>query len=103
MTAQEVGKFAAECTDTVLKGLIEHVADHDHSALRPLWVSELSLSAIAEHQRAEQGQHGIAADGMVSRQVTDNLKPFGSEFLHYYRPRGAGRDAVVASRLAGDR
>jgi len=98
LAAQEGGKFTAECIDAVFKALIEHVANHDHSALRPLThaskirVSEMSLGAIAEHQRVEQGLHGVAADGMALRQVIDNPKSVGSEFLHRYRLQRAGTD-----------
>jgi hypothetical protein len=57
LTAQEVGDLAAERIDAVFEALIEHVADHDHAALRPLTyaseirVIELGLPAVAERAR----------------------------------------------------
>jgi hypothetical protein len=83
LRAQEVGKFPAEGIDTVFKALFEHVADHDHPALRPLThaakirVSELSLGAIANHQRVEQSLHGVATDGMAPRQSSTIASPSG--------------------------
>ena len=104
LTAQEVGDLAAERIDAVFEALIEHVANHDHAALRPLThaseirVIELGLRSVAELECAEQGRHGIAADPMATRQVIDNLAPFGAEFLHSYRLRGSGMEALLVFR-----
>jgi hypothetical protein len=84
--------------------LIEHVANHEHAALRPLThaseirVIELSLRSVAELECAEQGRHGIAADPIATRQVIDNLAPFGAEFLHSYRLRVNGMEALFVFR-----
>jgi hypothetical protein len=59
LAPQEVGKFVAERIDAMLQALIEHVANHDHSALRPLshaaelWMIELRLTPISLRERAE--------------------------------------------------
>ncbi|TPV99596.1 MAG: hypothetical protein USCAAHI_00967 [Beijerinckiaceae bacterium] len=104
MAAHEVGDLAAERVDAVFEALIEHVADHDHAALRPLThaaeirVIELGLRAVATLKCAEQGRYGIAADPMAPCQVINNLEPFGAEFLHSYRLRGAGMEALLVFR-----
>ena len=104
LTAQEVGDLAAERVDAVFEALIEHVANHDHATLRPLThaseirVIELGLRSVAELECAEQGRHGIAADPMATRQVIDNLAPFGAEFLHSYRLRVSGMEALLVFR-----
>jgi len=100
LTAQEAGDLAAERVNVVLEALIEHVADHDHAALRPLThaaeirVIELGLRAVAEFECIKQGRYGIAGDPMAPRQVIDNLAPFGAEFLHTYRLRVTGMEAL---------
>ncbi|MGB8901093.1 MAG: hypothetical protein WCC90_18450 [Methylocella sp.] len=88
----------------MFEALIEHVANHDHATLRPLThaseirVIELGLRSVAELECAEQGRHGIAADPMATRQVIDNLAPFGAEFLHSYRLRVSGMEALLVFR-----
>jgi hypothetical protein len=104
LTAQEFGDLAAERVDAVFEALIEHVANHDHAAPRPLThaseikVIELGLRSVAEIECADQGRHGIAADPMATRQVIDNLAPFGAEFLHSYRLRVNGMEAPLVFR-----
>ena len=68
--------------------MIEHVADHDHSALRPLshpaeiGVIELRLAPLSFGQRAEQGDRGVEADAMALRRFGDHAKSFGREGVH---------------------
>ena len=56
---QEASKFVAERIDAMLQALIEHVANHDHAALRPLahpaeiWMIELRVAPISVRERAE--------------------------------------------------
>jgi len=63
--------------------LIEHVANHDHSTLRPLphaaeiRVIELGLRAIAEFECAKQGRHGIAATPWRRAKSSTILRPSG--------------------------
>src|ERR1700730_13892513 len=104
LAAHEVGDLAAERVNAVFEALIEHVADHDHAALRPLThaaeirVIELGLRAVAALKCAEQGRYGIAADPIAQRQVIDDLVPVGAEFLQSYRLRGAGMEALRVFR-----
>jgi len=48
LTAKEAREFATEHVDTVFQTLIEHVANHDHSALRPLSHKPVSPQAASE-------------------------------------------------------
>jgi hypothetical protein len=61
-------------------------------------VIELGLRAVAELECAEQGRHCVAADPMVPRQVIDNIEPFGAEFVHSCRLRGADIEALLVFR-----
>ena len=88
MAAQQAGKFVAERIDAILQALIEHVTNHDHSALRPLSqateirVIELRLSPISLRERAEQGDRCVKADPMARCDIGHDAKPFGRQVLH---------------------
>ena len=97
----------AERVDAVFEALIEHVANHDYTTLRPLThaseirVIELHLRSVAELECAEQGRHGIAADPMATSQVIDNLAPFGTtvwRWREYFVE--AGVEGLVKGRSA---
>jgi hypothetical protein len=72
----------------MLQALIEHIANHDHSAWRPLsqtaevGMIELRLVSISAHKRANQGNRGVKAYRMAFCNIGQNAKPFGSKFLH---------------------
>jgi hypothetical protein len=65
LAPQEASKCIAERVDAIFQVLIEHVANHDHSALRPLshaaelGVIELRLAPISLRERAEQGERHV--------------------------------------------
>ena len=107
---QKSGKLVAERVDSSFEAVVEHVADHDHSALRPLphaaeiGMIELRLASIPFGKRAEQGDRGVEADSMAFRRLADHAKPFGREVLHC-RPAPGGRlrtsvldEAAVSAR-----
>jgi hypothetical protein len=72
----------------MLQALIEHVANHDHSALRPLshtakiGMIELRLAPISLDKRAKQTERRVSADGMALCDIGYDAKPFGREVLH---------------------
>ena len=88
IVAQQVGQLVAERVDPILEPFVEHVADHDHAALRPLahaaevGVAELSLSALAGGERQHQRRNGVRADIVAASHVVDDPAPFGGEILH---------------------
>ena len=88
MNAQDAGEFIAERIDVILEALIEHVANHDHSALRPLshppeiGVIELSLAPIPSRERIKQDERSVQADPMALCGVGHDAEPFGREVLH---------------------
>ncbi len=92
MAPQEVGKFVAERIDAMLQALIEHVANHDHSALRPLahaaelWMIELRLAPISLRERAEQRKRHVKADPMARCDIGHDSKTFGREVRHSCEP-----------------
>jgi len=82
LAMQEAGKLVAKGVDAMLKALVEHVADHDHSAFRPLSYSaeigmvELRLASIALSERAEQGDRGVKAYPVALGDIGHDAKPF---------------------------
>ena len=88
----------------MLQALIEHVANHDHSALRPLshaakiGMAELRLGSVALNERTEHGDHGFDAYRMAPGDVFQNAKPFGRKILHGCLTPG-DRDREVAGSL----
>src|ERR1700722_16321695 len=82
----------------MLQALIEHVANHDHSALRPLshaaelWMIELRLAPISLRQRAEQRKRHVKADPMARCDIGHDSKTFGREAQHSWsNPASRGR------------
>ena len=88
VTALETGELVAERIDAILQALIEHVANHDHSALRPLshaaeiGMIELCLVSISSCERPEQSESCLKADSMSPRDIGHDAKPFWREILH---------------------
>ena len=84
----EAGKVVAERVDASLEAGIEHVADHDHSTLRPLshaaelGMIELRLAPLSLRQRAEKRHSRADADAMTPCGVGHNAEPFGREVWH---------------------
>src|ERR1700742_82003 len=68
--------------------MIEHVADHDHSALRPLphtakiGVAELRLASISLCERAEYGDRGVQAHFVTLCDIGHNAKTLRRQVLH---------------------
>jgi hypothetical protein len=85
---EEAGQLVAERIDASFQARIEHVADHDHAALRPLshpaeiGMVELRLATIAPSEGAKQRLHRLDADPMALCDLGRNAKPFGREVLH---------------------
>ena len=48
-------------------------------------MAELGHGAVAGGERAQEGEHGIAADAMALRQFVDQAASFGGRFHHYRR------------------
>src|ERR1700733_3863487 len=69
----EAGEFVAESIDAMFQPLIEHVADHDHAAARPLShaaeirMIELRLGSIAERERVEHRESRLEAHPVAAR------------------------------------
>src|ERR1700684_3227649 len=87
----------------MLQALIEHVANHDHSALRPLshaaelWMIELRLAPISLRQRAEQRKRHVKADPMARCDIGHDSKTFGREVRHSWsNPASRGRRRVAS-------
>jgi hypothetical protein len=82
LVMQEAGKLAAKGVDAMLQTLVEHVADHDHSALRPLSHSaeigmvELRLASIACSERAQQGDRRVKANAVTLGDIGHYAQPF---------------------------
>src|SRR5271163_4331963 len=88
LTIEEAGQLAAERVDASFQALIEHVADHDHAASRPLshaaeiGIVKLRLASIAPRQRVKQGGHGLDADPVALGDLGGYAKPVGREVVH---------------------
>ena len=76
--AKQPCELGAEGVHPRLQRVVEHVADHDHAALRPLahaaevGVVELRLASSAGDQRREQLYDGALADAVALRDVSDD-------------------------------
>ena len=99
----EVGRqLGAEGVDAGLERVVEHVADHDHAAPRPLahaaqlGVVELGHGAAARDQGAKKRQHRAAAHAVAPLQVLDEPSGFGRQLSHHDTPSwlGAWRRSV---------
>jgi DNA-binding transcriptional LysR family regulator len=89
LNAQDAGDFIAERIDVILEALIEHVANHDHSTLRPLshppeiGVIELSLAPIPSRERIKQDERSVQADASAGA-AEQILEPMLIEFLRQH-------------------
>jgi hypothetical protein len=83
LTAQEVGDFAAERVDAVFEALIEHVANHDHAALRPL----THASGIRVIERS--GEKPIPANDFAKTHVSAMVSPNFAAKRSIWAPRPA--------------
>jgi hypothetical protein len=83
-----VSKIVAKRIDPMLQIMIEHVADHDHSALRPLshaaeiGMVELSLGSIALYERAEHRDRRVETHFVAPRDILQDAKGFRREVPH---------------------
>ena len=72
-------RYAMMVEGRCLEPVIEHVADHDHAALRPLphtaelGMIELRLTTAASRERRQQLSDGIAADAVTSGDIGNDL------------------------------
>ncbi len=77
---EQSGQFVAERVDPGLEAVIEHVADHDHAALRPLphaaelGVVELSLTAVSLGERGEKDERRFEAETVTLCDVRDDAE-----------------------------
>jgi hypothetical protein len=68
--------------------MIEHVAYHDHAALRPLphaaeiGMVELDLRSIALSKRADQRRNSIKANTIAPRHIFQTARSFRGEVIH---------------------
>ncbi|MFZ2109921.1 MAG: hypothetical protein WAV18_31870 [Roseiarcus sp.] len=88
MVAREAREFVAEFIDAMFQSLIEHVADHDHAASRPLShaaeirMIELRLGSIAERERVEHRESRLEAHPVAARDLGDHAKTVWREIRH---------------------
>jgi hypothetical protein len=68
--------------------MVEHVAHHDHPALRPLAhpaevrMVELRHGTVTYHQRAKEGQSSVCTDTVPLSDLGNDVLTFRGEFRH---------------------
>src|SRR5208283_3764688 len=88
LAAKQRRQFVTERVNTKFQALIEHVANHDHAALRPLshpaeiGVIELRLGSVALDERTNHADYGLEAHRMSAGDVLQNSSPLGREIHH---------------------
>src|SRR5271169_2261194 len=108
LVAHEAGEFVAEFIDAMFQSLIEHVADHDHAASRPLShaaeirMIELRLGSIAERERVEHRESRLEAHPVAARDLCDHAKTVWREIRHrLFSIPGLRMGAVYSSPRKG--
>src|SRR5271165_1355368 len=87
LLAQDLRKLRAQTVDLGFKAVIEHIADHGHTALQPLAAAaqlrmvELCHGPVAADQRLQQSHNGMSTDPVALSQVVDPLPSLFGELL----------------------
>ena len=78
LTGEDPGELRTEGIDAALQSIVEHVAEHQHTALHPLpgagklRMVELGHGAVAVEHREQHVRHGVATEAVALGEIIDD-------------------------------